>query len=209
MLSKIRSQLNAELKHNSLPSILASVIIIGIAYFIFGVNNLDAYSKAMVIERFLPLPGIFSIVTLFDGEHRSPIKDILLMRNTRIEFIYVLRFLLRLFIYGIISFAYIYILMQAELSIELVKMLFHSLSIGLFVGAIGLLVFSSTNNIAPAFLSSIGLILAQWFFPKNTGKTFMLFTMPEISVSKMLLVFGFSLVMILFSIFIWKRKSNF
>ena len=130
MLSKIRSQLNAELKHNSLPSILASVIIIGIAYFIFGVNNLDAYSKAMVIERFLPLPGIFSIVTLFDGEHRSPIKDILLMRNTRIEFIYVLRFLLRLFIYGIISFAYIYILMQAELSIELVKMLFHSLSIG-------------------------------------------------------------------------------
>ncbi len=207
MLSKIRSQLKIELKHNSLSLMLASLIIIGIAYFIFGLRNVDSYSQAMVVERFLPLPGIFSIATLFYAEHESPIKDILRMRSTRIEFIYIVRFVLRILIYGLISFIYIYLLTEAESYSELTKILLHSLSIGTFVGSIGLLVFSNTNNIAMAFLSSIALILAQWFFAKNKGEAFKLFTMPEITGSKMLLIFGLSLVVILLSMLIWKRKS--
>ena len=207
MLLKISSQLKIELKHNSLTSMLANLIIIGIACFIFGIGNLDAYSQAMVIERFLPLLGIYSIVTLFYAEHRSPIKDILRMRSTRIELIYLVRFLLKIFIYGTISFIYIYLLIRPKPPYELVKILFHSLSIGIFIGGVGLLVFSSTNNISMAFLSSIALILSQWFFPKNKEKTFMLFTMPEISVNRMLLIFGLSLVMILLCMIIWKRKS--
>lgn len=207
MLSKIRSQLKTELKHNSLSLMFANLIIIGIAYFIFGLQNVDAHSQAMVVERFLPLPGIFSIATLFYPEHKRPIKDILRMRSTRIEFIYLVRFVLRILIYGLISLIYIYLLTETESFGELTKILFHSLSIGTFVGSIGLLVFSNTNNIAMAFLSSIALILAQWFFPKNQGEAFRLFTMPEIRVSKMLLIFGLSFVVILSSMSIWKRKA--
>lgn len=207
MLLKIGYQLKIELRHNYLTSMLASIIIIGIACFAFGIRNVDSHSQAMVIERFLPLIGIFSIVTLFYAEHKSPIKDIIRMRSTRIEFIYAVRFLLRIFIYGTTSFIYIYLLTKDGLSHELVRLLFHSLSIGIFVGGVGLLVFSSTNNISVAFLGSIGLMLAQWFFPKNKGKTFMLFTMPEISVNRILLILGFSLFVILLSMIIWKRKS--
>lgn len=207
MLSKIRAQLKTELKHNSFSSILASLIVLGIAYFIFGLKNVDAQSQAMVVERFLPLPGVFSIATLFYPELKRPIKDILRMRSTSIELIYVVRFVLKMLIYGLISLIYIDLLTEAASFGELAKILFHSLSIGTFVGSIGLFVFSNTNNIAMAFLSSIALILAQWFFPKNRGETLMLFTMPEIRVIKMLLIFGLSFVVILSSMVIWKRKA--
>lgn len=206
MLSKVAYQLKAELKGNSFSLVLESLIIIGIAYFIIGIENLDIYSQSIVIERVLPLSGIFSIGTLFYAEHKSPTKDILSMRDTRIEFIYIVRFLLRILFYGLISLIYIYLLISSQLSYELVKILLHSLSIGFLVGGIGLLVYSSTNNISMAFLCSIGFILVQWFFPKNGEKIFMLFTMPKISTNKILLNFTFSLVIILLSIIIWKRK---
>ena len=118
-----------------------------------------------------------------------------------------MRLVLRMIIYGLISLIYIYLLTEAEFSGELAKILFHSLSIGAFVGSIGLFVFSNTNNIAMAFLSSIALLLAQWFFPKNRGEALMLFTMPEIRVRKMLLIFGLSFIVLLLSMSIWKRES--
>lgn len=207
MYSKITSQIKIELTHNLFPLFLVNLIILGIVYFIFGIKNVDVDSQAMVIERFLPLTGTFFITSLFYEEHKSPIKDILRMRSTKIEFIYIIRFLTRLFIYGLISLIYISFLIEAALSNELVKTLFHSLSIGLVVGGIGLFLFSITNNISLAFLSSIGLILAQWFFPKKKVNILLLSTMPEVSIKRILLIFGLSFILIISSFLIWKRKD--
>ncbi|WP_155857407.1 hypothetical protein [Eremococcus coleocola] len=207
MLSKVSCQLKIEFKHNLLPSILASFIMIGIAYFIFGLGKLDGNSQAMVIERFLPFPGIFSIVTLFYTEHQSPIKDILRMRQSKLELIYLLRFTLRLIIWSIISYIYISLLTEGQSLSELIVFLLHSLSIGIFIGIIGLFLFSCTNNISIAFLCSVGLMLAQWFLPKNKPSLLKLFTMPNISINRIFLIFAFSLVLLVLSIIIWKRKN--
>lgn len=206
MLSKIIFQLKREVKHNSLALMLANLFIIGISYLIFGFRNLDANIQAMIIERFLPLAGIFSLVTLFYAEHQSPIKDILVMCNTRIELIYVIRLFFRFLLYGVLSFIYIYLLMSGEPIHGVMRALFHSVSIGVLIGGIGLLVFTCTNNISVAFLSSVGLIFAQWFAPKDKVKNLLLFTMPKISVSRILLIFGVCLVIFIVSIAVWKRK---
>ncbi|MGF3073577.1 hypothetical protein ACQV2S_08270 [Facklamia sp. P13064] len=205
MLSKTISQLKLELKHNFPLEVFVYLVIMGITYFAFGVKNLDTTNEAMIVERFLPLSGIFSFVTLFYAECQSPIKDLLLMRNTMLEYIYVLRGIVRLFFYGGMTFSYIYLINSGATSYSLMRVVFHSLSIGVIIGVIGLLFFSFSNNISLAFLVSIGLMLAQWFAPKNTNA--LLFTMPEISNIRIVLIFTISIMIVILAMVIWKRKA--
>lgn len=207
MLSKIIYQAKVELKHNYLSQIFVNLIIIGLAYFIFGLNNLDEYSQGIIIERFLPIIGIFSLETLFYLEEKSSIKDILIMSNTRIEFIYIVRFVFRFILYGITTLIYIILLSRNNTFYELMKVFFHSISIGSLIGIIGLFSFSLSNNIALAFLISIGLMLAQWFIPKDMLSTVSLFTMPKISGIRIVCMFGICLILFITAINIWKTNS--
>ncbi|MDO5726238.1 MAG: hypothetical protein Q4P29_08080 [Tissierellia bacterium] len=207
MLLKISSQLKTELRHNLNSSLVANIIIIGIVYFIFGLKNLDIITQAMIIERFLPLMGIFTISTLFYSEQKSPIKDILIMKKTRLETIYAIRFIIRLLIYTSISIIYISILETKIDFKDLILINLHSISIGLIIGALGLLIFSFTNNISLAFLVSIGLILIQWFLPKDKSNILLLLTMPKISVNRIITILSLSLIFIVIGIKIWKRKK--
>lgn len=207
MLSKTLTLLKTELKHNFISLILANLIIIGIIYFIFGVNNLDSNAFGMIVERFLPIIGIFYLATLFFSEQKKPIKDILIMRSTRLEFIYFVRFLLRFILYFLVSFMYVYSIKEELQISEVLKLAFHSISIGMFMGVIGLFIFSITNNISLGFLTSITLMLMQWFYPKNKAKSLLLFTMPDISSERMIFIFGIFILILIVAMKIWKKKK--
>ncbi len=206
MHSKIKTQFFVECKYHLLPTLIASLIMIGIAGFIFGIGSVDSDSQAIVMERFLPLAGVFSLVTLFYPEFPASIKDILTMKSTSITFIYMMRVLVRCIIYGGMSGLYIYLLVGPSSVTEFMYLWFHSLSIGLFVGNLGLLLFSLTHNLSLAFLISIAFILAQWFISKDSQMFFTLFTMPDITRMRIFIVLGMSFILFVLSIVRWKRK---
>lgn len=206
MFLKISSQLKTELKHNLKHTLFASLIILSITYFIFGLKNLDEVTQAMIVERFLPLMGIFTISILFYPEQKSTIKDILVMKNTSLVSIYLFRFFIRLLIYVLISAIYI---MQLDKNVDFkvtLMILLHSISIGLVIGTSGLLTFSFTKNIFLALLVSIGLILIQWFAPKNKANFLLLLTMPRFSISRIAIIFVISLLFLVIAIIVWRGK---
>lgn len=206
MFSRSAVQIKTELKHNTLSLLVSCAVIMGVTCFLFGTQNLDLKTQGLVIERFLPLIGVFGVATLFYAEHRSPIKDLLLMKSTSIVWLYFMRILIRSLVYGLCSLLYIYIIVSGGFEQKLALITLHSLSIGLLIGALGLFAYSLTNNISLALLVSIGVVLIQWFSSKEKAPPLLLLTLPDLSVNRVLLLLASFSVLVILSMVIWKRK---
>ena len=139
------------LRHNFLPLLLLSAVIMILTPILFGTTGLDSKAAAVPLEMLISIIGIILLVPIFQPEQDEEIRD--LVASKYIDSIYV--HLIRV-IYSIIGiillvlvFSIFMIMSGCEITIELIG---GTVADAMFLGAIGLLTSAITSNVSVSFM---------------------------------------------------------
>lgn len=162
-ISKI---LNNEIKHHVMIPVITCFLIYILIFILFGFAQLKKDIVIMIIERFLPLMAIILISPSFQYELDLGIHDVISSKSVNILITYLVRLLLRICAYVILTILLIELIKNAGSYVDTRLYFFQSFSIGLVLGSIGFLAFSISSSLIVSYLVPILYYLINWI-PKS------------------------------------------
>lgn len=111
-----------------------------IMLIIFGVKNLSWEMQTFIIERFIPLISYIIMAPFFQNEKGKGMMEVLYSKQVSPVHIYLVRYILRFLLIGFYSGMYILLIENDVSGYAFQVMWFHSLSLGMFLGNMALLV---------------------------------------------------------------------
>ncbi len=142
------------LRHNFVPLLLWSAVVMVLTPVLFGTTNLDSLAAAVPLEMFISTMGIILLVPIFQPEHNSEIEDIVTSQYVDCIYVYMIRVA-----YSVIGLALLILLFSGymlvcgcQISFTLI---FGTLADAMFLGSIGLLVAAVTNNVPVSLMIPI------------------------------------------------------
>ncbi len=113
-----RKIIKNEIKHHTYGPIITSFIVYLLIFVLFGLVELKKDIVIMIVERFLPLMGIILISPCFQYEMDYGIEDVIRSKSTGILTTYLIRLILRIFIYGMLTFLFIALIKITDSQVE-------------------------------------------------------------------------------------------
>lgn len=142
------------LRHNFLPLLLLSVIIMMLTPALFGITHLDSKATAVPLEMFLSIIGIILLVPIFQPEHDDEIKDIIASKYIDSTYIHLIRVVYS--VVGIIVLVLIFSLFMLLCGCEITMALIcGTIADAMFLGSMGLLALAITGNLPVSFMVSL------------------------------------------------------
>lgn len=190
----------ANLRHNFLPLLLLSAIIMMLTPVLFGTTNLDSKAAAIPLEMLISIIGIILLVPIFQPEQDDEIKDIIASKYIDSTYVYIIR--VAYSVIGIILLVLIFslfmLLCGCEITAELVC---GTIADAMFLGAIGLLTSAVTNNLPVSFMVSLLYYVINITMKSKLGN-FNLFAMMNGNYKPNSYLFVVSIIFITISILI-------
>lgn len=190
----------ANLRHNFLPLLLLSAIIMMLTPVLFGTTNLDSKAAAVPLEMLVSIIGIILLVPIFQPEQDDEIKDIIASKYIDSTYVYIIR--VAYSVIGIILLVLIFslfmLLCGCEITAELVC---GTIADAMFLGAIGLLASAVTNNLPVSFMVSLLYYVINITMKSKLGN-FNLFAMMNGNYKPNSYLFVVSIIFITISILI-------
>lgn len=142
------------LRHNFLPLLLLSVIIMMLTPALFGITHLDSKATAVPLEMFISIIGIILLVPIFQPEHGGEIKDIIASKYIDSTYIHLIRVVYS--VVGIIVLVLIFSLFMLLRGCEITMALIcGTIADAMFLGSMGLLALAITGNLPVSFMVSL------------------------------------------------------
>ena len=193
------------LRHNFIPLLLLSAVVMILTPVLFGTTNLDSLAAAIPLEMFISTMGIILLVPIFQPEQNSEIEDIVTSQYVDCIYVYMIRVA-----YSIIGLALLILLFSGYMLIcgcdISVALIFGTLTDAMFLGSIGLLVAAVTNNQPVSFMAS-SLYYGLNLFSRNKLGIFSLFSMMNGDYSPNIWLFTVSIVLMAAAV-ILKRAAE-
>jgi len=167
--------------------------------FVFGVENLDSLSSAIVLEKGVSLIGIVVLIPLFSPEQDKNISELAESKYTSMACIYLIRLFLSISIIMLLVSSFVMFMQYNKCDFNIIKYIFGTFSSALFLGALGLLVYSITNNVIVGYLISIFYYIIN-FVGADKLNNFYLFSMSKNSFKEKYYLFIAEIVMITISL---------
>lgn len=190
----------ANLRHNFLPLLLLSAIILMLTPVLFGTTNLDSKAAAVPLEMLISIIGIILLVPIFQPEQDDEIKDIIASKYIDSTYVYIIRVVYS--VTGIILFVLIFslfmLLCGCEITAELV---YGTIADSMFLGAIGFLASALTNNLPVSVMVSLLYYVINITMKSKLGN-FNLFAMMNGNYKPNSYLFVVSIIFITISILI-------
>ena len=163
------------LRHNFLPLLFLSFIIMLLVPVIFGITNLDNRAAAAPLEMLISTLGIVLLVPVFQPEQNPDIEDIVSSKYVDQIIVHLIRIAYSLvsLVLLIALFSLVMILNGCEITLI---MYFGTIADAMFLGAIGLLTAAITNNLTVSFMPPIIYYLLNITMQRKLG-VFNLFAM--------------------------------
>lgn len=133
------------LRHNSLLSIAAAVMLCLITPLLIGTANLDLNSAAMPLEMFVSLIGIVLLTPVFQPEQNEEIYDLVSSKYCNIGKVYLIRTLYSVVVV-ILLICLFTVYMQAQGSDVTIILVFGTVANAIFLGSMGMLTSALTGN---------------------------------------------------------------
>ena len=133
------------LRHNSLLSIAASVMLCLITPLLIGTANLDLNSAAMPLEMFVSLIGIVLLTPVFQPEQNEEIYDLVSSKYCNIGKVYLIRTLYSVVVV-ILLICLFTVYMQTQGSDVTIILVFGTVANAIFLGSMGMLTSALTGN---------------------------------------------------------------
>jgi hypothetical protein len=198
--------LSNEIKHHTLLHILTCAVIFLLIHILFGTGRLKKDTVLIITERFLPLMAVILLTPCFEYELEEGINEVISSKSVPIICTYFIRLIWRIVLYILLSLIYIYILKIKGSYMKFFSYAWESISIGLFLGSLGLLVSGSTSNLIVGYLVSLVYYLSQWIIGWKAFGIFYLFRIGK-GLEPMIL-FNITISFILLSIVFLKKSVN-
>ncbi|MDE7308242.1 MAG: hypothetical protein K2N61_06185 [Lachnospiraceae bacterium] len=163
------------LRHNSLLSVIAAVILCLLVPLFIGTANLDKLSAAMPLEMFVSLIGVILLTPVFGPEQNEEIRDLTAVKYFGIRKIYCIRTVYSaVIIVLLIGLFFIYMNIQ---NCEVTPMLaFGTIADALFLGGMGMFVSAVSDNTVIGYMPPLFYYALNFGMGEKLGK-FYLFSM--------------------------------
>lgn len=166
-------------KYHFVFHIFIAVILCLFSPFIMGVQNLDAYQTARILESFFCLMGIILCIPVFLPDFDVSVRELLESKEISIYFIHILRLLQSLLTLIGLLFIFLMFLKQNQCSFPFWKYFFGTLADCLFLGGIGLVVYSIFDYITIAYMIPFLYYILNYGSGKQYLGKFYLFSMVD------------------------------
>ena len=133
------------LRHNSLLSIAAAVMLCLLTPLLIGTANLDLNSAAMPLEMFVSLIGIVLLTPVFQPEQNEEIHDLVCSKYCNIGKVYLIRTLYSVVVV-ILLICLFTVYMQTRGSDVTIILVFGTVANATFLGSMGMLTSALTGN---------------------------------------------------------------
>lgn len=142
------------LRHNFIPLLLLSLIVLLLTPVLFGITNLDSSAAATPLEMMVSIVGIILLVPIFQPEQDPAIRDTVSTKYIACAYVYLIRTVYSTI--GIIvlvsAFAMLMLLCGCEITASLV---FGTIADAMLLGATGLLSSALTGNLPASLMMSL------------------------------------------------------
>lgn len=196
------------LKYNLAPHIIIALLTCILAPFIMGVKNLNQYQTAQVLERYISLIGIVLCVPLFTIDQNKNIFDLL---NSKKEPVYIIQFIRLLesaLLIVLFTILFLLYLKNGNCKFEYAKYLFGTLANCFFLGGLGTLTYSLTDNIATSYMIPILYYTMSFALDKKYFSLLYLFSMMQGTFIEKYYLFTLGFIMLAVSILYRNIKIN-
>lgn len=193
------------LKFNLIPHIIIGIFLCILSPFIIGVKNLDSFSTAKVLDMYISLLGIVLLTPIFLPEQDKNINDLIKSKKENLIVNYSVRLLELIIFLVIIIFLFLIYLKIENCTFDFFKYFYGTISNCIFIGGLGILVYSILDNITVGYMVPILYYILCYGASKRYLGKFYLFSMMQGNIvdKKYLLVSG--VIMILFGV-IYRSK---
>lgn len=188
------------LRHNFLPLLLLSAVIMILTPILFGTTGLDSKAAAVPLEMLISIIGIILLVPIFQPEQDDEIKDIVASKYIDSTYVHLIRVAYSIIgiILLVLAFSLFMFVCGCEITIELIG---GTIADAMFLGAIGLLTSAITSNMPVSFMISLLYYVLNLTMKSKLGN-FNLFSMMNGNYRPNIWLFVSSVVFIVIAILI-------
>ena len=177
------------LKANSLPHIIAMVLLTLMTPVVFGLSSLSKENAAQPLEMYLVLTGTVLMTPVFLPEQNENIRDTVRVRKMAYLSICIMR-AVYLAILTVLPYAAITTIMHYSESTVTTEMMFGGIATALFLGSIGLAAAGISGNVLIGYMASLVYYVFN-FVGKDKLGVFYLFSMSTgTDISKLWMLAG-------------------
>lgn len=188
------------LRHNFLPLLLLSTVIMILTPVLFGTTGLDSKAAAVPLEMLISIIGIILLVPIFQPEQDDEIKDIVASKYIDSTYVHLIRGAYSIIgiILLVLAFSLFMFVCGCEITIALIG---GTIADAMFLGAIGLLTSAITNNMPVSFMIPLLYYVLNLTMKSKLGN-FNLFSMMNGNYQPNIWLFILSIVFIVIAILI-------
>lgn len=141
----------ANLRHNFVPLVLLSVVILALVPVLFGITGLDSRASAQPLEMLVSTIGMVLLVPIFQPEQNREIEDITASKYVNPIYVYLIRAVYSILgiIVLVLAFSGIMLICGCKINFDLIL---GTIADAVFLGSVGSLTAAVTNNLPMAFM---------------------------------------------------------
>lgn len=149
-----------QIKHNVLPHLLVSVLLLAAAPLVLGISNLDAGQSAKVLETYVALVGILLFVPVFLPEQDRDLWDVVKARYTKITTVYLTRILISFLFSALLTLIFLLVMKAGNCEMEPVKYYFGTMAEVIAFGGLGIFAYAVSDNLIVGYMIPLGYYVA-------------------------------------------------
>lgn len=196
-------------RHNLLYHVWICILLVVMAPLFMGTENLDQFSVAKIVEIYLSLVGIVLFIPTFIPDMNKDIRDLIYSKKEPVPVLHFIRVLEALVIMVVIGILFLKYLELGDCQFSLGKMFYTFLANGLFLGGLGMLMFSLFDQAVFAYMIPLIYYVVNFGAGKKQLGRFWLFSMQAGSIEEKHYLLGFGILFIVGAVIIVKCKIRF
>lgn len=177
MAEKIFSIVKEYLNHHYLGHLLAAVLVCAAAPLIMGIEALDAFQTAKVLEMYFSVVGIILLVPLFMPDQNKDVYEVICARETPVIYLFLVRLAVAVLTLGMMLLLFLLWMRQRECSFGLGKSWFGTFANCIFLGGIGIFFYGIFENLPAAYMVSVLYYVSNYGSGREYLGNFYMFSM--------------------------------
>lgn len=195
------------LKYHFAGHVLAALVFCGAAPLIVGMEALDVYRSAQVMEMYLSMIGIILLVPLFWPDQNKEIRDLLASKEMPVLYVHLVRLLEALAVLFLMITGFLLWMRCGECTFDFVKCFWGTFVTCLFMGGMGVFIYGVFDNLPVAYMVPMMYYICNYGAGKKYMGPFVLFSMMSGSYTEKIWIGLAGLVLLTAGIFCRNIKT--
>ncbi len=194
------------IRHNALPHIALSALVLLLTPVLFGISQLSALEAAMPLEGFVALIGILLLTPVFLPEQSPETEELVSSKYVSSSIVYGIRVLYSLGI--LVLFILVFAVYMREKGCDIsVALVCGTIADGIFLGGLGMVTSSLTGNTVTGYMVPVMYYAISFGGGDRLGKYY-LFSMTKGDYAGKPWMFAVGMVMIGAALLVRKVKKR-